>query len=232
MMVLTGKDTDDSDGDPKIGKTQRKKAFLPGFGWLKSFFHRDSRRDSFAGSGSVASTAATTTPTATPFRNRDVAAQMRQVFRVIDSNGDGKISPEELGDVLRRLGHDKSTASKEAEGMVTAVDRDGDGLIDIEEFMQAVVVDDASNSCGAGDGDEEDLVAAFQVFDANKDGYISARELRRVMRGLRQLDGCCSLRRCARMIRAVDRNGDGRVDFEEFRMLMTTAGRRPAPDST
>lgn len=216
-MVLTSKGTDGSDGDGKIGKTQRKKALLPGFGWIQSLFRGDSRHNSDR-SSSVASTTTTTS-----FRNRDVTAQMRQVFRVIDSNGDGKISPEELGDILRRLGHNKSSASKEAEGMVSAVDRDGDGLIDIDEFMEAVVV-----RIGAAAG-EEDLVAAFQVFDANKDGYISAWELRRVLRSLRQLDGCCSLRRCARMIRAVDRNGDGRVDFEEFRMLMT-AGRCPTSD--
>ncbi|KAK1285581.1 putative calcium-binding protein CML25 [Acorus calamus] len=150
------------------------------------------------------------------FATMEVSNQLRQVFKHIDANGDGLISSLELKEVLHRLGQEKSKAAVEAEGMVREVDCNGDGYIDIDEFMEVVVVE--------GEGDDHELREAFRVFDADENGYISAEELRRVLVGLGH--GECGLRECARMIRGVDRDGDGRVDFEEFRSMMTSSTRR------
>ncbi|KAK1272585.1 putative calcium-binding protein CML25 [Acorus gramineus] len=147
-----------------------------------------------------------------PFSAMELSNQLRQVFNLIDANGDGLISSSELKEVLHCLGHEKSKASKEAEGMVRGVDCNGDGFIDLDEFMEVV------EGGGEGDGDQE-LRDAFKVFDVDGNGFISAAELRRVMVGLGH--DMCSLRECSRMIRGVDRDGDGRVDFEEFRSMMS-----------
>ncbi|XP_020085561.1 neo-calmodulin-like [Ananas comosus] len=137
--------------------------------------------------------------------------QLRRVFDLIDSNGDGKISAGELRDIMLRLGHERSTVAREAEGMVREADCDGDGFIDLDEFMRAV------SERGAGVDEEEELREAFRVFDADRNGYISAEEVRRVLAGLGRR---CSLKECRLMIRGVDRNGDGVVDFEEFKAMM------------
>ena len=149
----------------------------------------------------------------------EIQAQLKQVFDIMDANGDGKISPSELEQLMLSLGHDKSTASTEAEGMVRVADVDGDGLVDLEEFMQALGGDQLRSLCTC----REDLEEAFLVFDEDRNGFISAKELRRVLEGLGL--GKCSVRECREMIRRFDRNGDGMVDFEEFRSLMTTSTR-------
>lgn len=166
----------------------------------------------------------------------DMQAQLKVVFDLIDSNGDGKISPIELQEVMIRLGQDKSTLKGEIEGkiqskflyhanmyvndmmrfhmtgMVKELDLNGDGEIDFIEFTQAVT--------GGGPSDyDEALVEAFEVFDRDKNGLISARELRRVLVGLGYSK--CSLTECRRMIRGVDKNGDGMVDFKEFKSMMS-----------
>ncbi|KAK3036347.1 hypothetical protein RJ639_031754 [Escallonia herrerae] len=148
------------------------------------------------------------------FAAMEVSNQLKHVFKFFDANGDGKISPVELGEVLHSLGHEKSLAVKEAEGIVREMDCNGDGLIDLEEFM---VVMDSENGAG-GAGREEDLKEAFRIFDSDKNGLISAEELKRVLTSL----GCykCRLRDCRQMIRGVDRDGDGFVDFEEFKGMM------------
>nr|KYP76597.1 putative calcium-binding protein CML30 [Cajanus cajan] len=62
-----------------------------------------------------------------------------------------------------------------------------------------------------------ELEEAFNVFDENKDGYIDAEELRRVL--------CClgsekDIVQCQKMINVVDQNGDELIDLNEFFMLM------------
>ena len=49
--------------------------------------------------------------------------------------------------------------------------------------------------------------------DANKDGKITAKELRRI---LRELGDDFSNKQCNRMIKSVDKDGDGMISFDEF----------------
>ncbi|CDP17785.1 unnamed protein product [Coffea canephora] len=148
----------------------------------------------------------------------EVSNQLKQVFKIIDKNGDGKISPLELSDVLLSLGHEKSLATTEAEGMVREMDCDGDGFVDLDEFMNVMGAHESERVASFLDG-EDDLAEAFQIFDADKNGFISAKELQRVLISL----GCqnCSLRECRRMIKGVDRDGDGSVNFQEFKSMMS-----------
>ncbi|KAF5184260.1 Calmodulin [Thalictrum thalictroides] len=150
------------------------------------------------------------------FAAMEVSNQLKQVFKIIDANGDGKISSLELGEVLLCLGHEKATVAKEAEGMVSVVDYNGDGFIDLDEFMEVVV--------GGGNNENEyskddSLLDAFHVFDSDKNGFISAKELMNVFISLGY--DKCTLRECSLMIQGVDKDGDGLVDFEEFRSMMT-----------
>ncbi|PPD91846.1 hypothetical protein GOBAR_DD11205 [Gossypium barbadense] len=158
------------------------------------------------------------------FATMELSNQFKQVFKVMDANGDGKISSLELRQVLLCLGHEKSTASKVAEGMIREMDFNGDGFIDSDEFMHAVVnttSDGAISSCSSGDDDH--LMDAFLIFDKDKNGFISAKELRNVLISLGF--NKCSLKQCKRMIRGVDKDGDGFVDFKEFRLMMSAAER-------
>lgn len=65
----------------------------------------------------------------------------------------------------------------------------------------------------------EEVKEAFYVFDENRDGFIDARELQRVLCVLGLSEGS-RLEDCKRMIRDFDENGDGRIDFNEFVKFM------------
>lgn len=58
---------------------------------------------------------------------------------------------------------------------------------------------------------------AFEMFDKDKDGTITAKELANVMRSLHQDP---TERELNEMISEVDVDGNGRIDFEEFVALM------------
>ncbi|KAJ7519498.1 hypothetical protein O6H91_20G041600 [Diphasiastrum complanatum] len=147
------------------------------------------------------------------FLSADLLHELEDVFKFFDSNGDGKISVSELGSVLRSLGDTPS--EKDLQLMVQEVDIDDDGYVDLEEFVKLNAPVSAENLASP-----EELKDVFCVFDADKNGYISAEELHNVLLNL----GDCGLtiEDCRRMIRIVDSDGDGFVNFEEFKKMMTS----------
>ncbi|XP_002981131.2 probable calcium-binding protein CML30 [Selaginella moellendorffii] len=153
-----------------------------------------------------------------PFAERE---ELIKMFETFDENGDGKISCEELGNTMKKLGFEMSRS--ELESMVVAVDNDGDGFVDFDEFLALysnIYYDDQHHR--ARDGDEQDLREAFSVFDKNKDGFITVVELQAVLNSLGLRDGGVKLADCRRMIKAVDADGDGQVNFDEFKRMMAS----------
>jgi hypothetical protein len=61
------------------------------------------------------------------------------LFRTIDKDDSGKIEVSELKAFLTEEGGDEEKAQKVADMIVSQVDKDGDGTIDIQEFVGAVV---------------------------------------------------------------------------------------------
>lgn len=136
--------------------------------------------------------------------------ELKQAFEMIDRDGDGKIAKEELGSLLSRLGAEPPS-EEELRLMLSEVDRDGDGCITLEEFH-------AIGSAFAPSADTSELRETFDFFDSDRDGKITAEELFSVFRTIG--DARCTLDDCRRMIRGVDRNGDGIVCFEDFSRMM------------
>lgn len=97
--------------------------------------------------------------------------------------------------------------------MLSEVDSDGRGCISVESIMNRIGSGSASDP-----NPEVELREAFEVFDTDRDGRISAEELLRVFRAIG--DERCTLEECQRMIAGVDKNRDGFVCFEEFSCMM------------
>eukprot|EP01126_Amoeba_proteus_P050154 TRINITY_DN5904_c0_g1_i1.p1 TRINITY_DN5904_c0_g1~~TRINITY_DN5904_c0_g1_i1.p1 ORF type:complete len:127 (-),score=31.14 TRINITY_DN5904_c0_g1_i1:239-619(-) len=66
----------------------------------------------------------------------------------------------------------------------------------------------------------EELREAFYMFDKNRDGSISVTELSHVLKNLNQAASDAEINE---MIRQVDKDGDGEIDFEEFVSMMANA---------
>lgn len=134
--------------------------------------------------------------------------ELQKVFNRFDANGDGKISSSELANVLRALGSESSP--EEMKRVMEEIDTDHDGCINLEEFAQF---------CKSGsNADAGELRDAFQLYDGDKNGLISAVELHQV---LKQLGEKCSVQDCQKMIGSFDSDGDGNISFDEFKEMMT-----------
>lgn len=138
--------------------------------------------------------------------------EMKIVFDKFDSNKDGKISQQEYKATLKSLDMGKSV--NDVPKIFRVVDLDRDGFINFEEFMEAQKKGGGVRSL--------DIQSAFQIFDKNGDGKISAEEVKEM---LWKLEERCSLEDCKRMVRAVDTDGDGMVDMNEFVFMMNQSMR-------
>jgi Ca2+-binding EF-hand superfamily protein len=102
---------------------------------------------------------------------------LQEAFSIFDKNGDGALSAEEIGALLEALG-----TSFDLEQIRTAmmkIDEDGNGEIDFQEFLEMM-----KRKRKKATSYEDDLKAAFAVFDKDGDGDISGVEIGRVFKAL------------------------------------------------
>jgi calcium-dependent protein kinase len=136
---------------------------------------------------------------------------LSKVFKAFDKNGDGKLSMDEVKEgYLEHYG--RIMSDQEVEDMFRAVDTDNSGFIDYTEFVVAATSQSSLTS-------QEKLHAAFRMFDKDGSGIITADEIREVLcfGGANAL----SVEAVDAIIKQVDENGDGEIQFEEFVTMMT-----------
>lgn len=65
---------------------------------------------------------------------------IQDAFKIFDADGSGKLSHSEMREVLQKLG--EKMEDDEIQDLIVTVDQDGDGEVDLKEFL-AVVLDRA-----------------------------------------------------------------------------------------
>ena len=93
--------------------------------------------------------------------------------------------------------------------IVKEIDIDGNGFIDYTEFLKANLDSNKLYS-------DQNLQMAFGVFDVDGSGKISVAELRGLLENGKQSDDEV----WTNIIKSIDANGDGEIDFKEFYTLM------------
>lgn len=89
------------------------------------------------------------------------------------ADGDGKITAQELGDIIRALG--KNPTEEELQNTLKGLDIDGNGTIDFQEYLAIMAKTIHDNFS------EEEIRDAFKTLDKDGNGTISAEELKEVM---------------------------------------------------
>ncbi|KAK7278761.1 hypothetical protein RJT34_23797 [Clitoria ternatea] len=133
-------------------------------------------------------------------------AGLKEMFKTIDTDNSGQITFEELKVGLKKYGANLNES--EIYDLMQSADVDNSGTIDYGEFIAATL--------HLNKVDREDhLIAAFAYFDKDGSGFITPDELQQACEefGLGDV-------RLEDLLRDVDQNNDGRIDYNEFVAMM------------
>jgi len=136
---------------------------------------------------------------------------LKAAFLAADVNNDGSLTFAEIRDILKKQNME---VTDEIEQVMKDIDSDKSGVIEYTEFLAATM--DRKQYIK-----RETCWQAFQVFDLDNDGVITREELQKVLGG-EGMDKLVSKEVVEEMIREVDTNGDGNIDFDEFMQMMTS----------
>lgn len=121
----------------------------------------------------------------------EFVAAARKRFARLDRNGDGKLTPDELGS--GRGGHAGSgTRAQRAQHRFDKLDANHDGVVSAEEFGAAAI-------------------ARFKALDAAGDGRVTAAEIANSPQARERAEHVA-----AHIVQRLDANGDGLVSKDEF----------------
>lgn len=104
----------------------------------------------------------------------------------------------------------ESLPEKEVLELYNQADIDQNGTIEFGEFVTAAMKQDELHSI-------KKLQNAFNAFDTDKNGSIDKEELMKVFEFSEDYD----VTQIEKMIQEVDDNGNGQIEFEEFKQMMT-----------
>ena len=136
---------------------------------------------------------------------------LKKVFNTFDKNKDGQISYSELKQGLVELKSNRITEN-DILFLFKAIDVDHNGKIDYTEFITATLqkINYLRN---------ERLLEAFLNFDKNRSGTISKEELLSTLKSENKNNPNLE-KEVEKLIKDVDKNGDGKIDYNEFLALM------------
>ena len=139
------------------------------------------------------------------FNERDIK-RLYHRFRALDADGNGQLEPSEI------LGVQEIQDNPLTARVTSIFDKDGNGTVSFIEFLIGLA------RLSAGVDSEQKIRFAFEVYDVNRDGYISNGDLFQVMKMMvgdnltdEQLQQLVD-----REMRDADLNQDGLLSFEEF----------------
>ncbi|CAH1182021.1 unnamed protein product [Phyllotreta striolata] len=146
--------------------------------------------------------------------SKEQLKMLKQVFDLFDLEKKKEISVDMIGQILDMLGH--RLLPEELNEIVKEIDEDGNGVMNFEEFANL-----AARFLIEEDEDTEailrELKDAFRLYDKEGLGYISVDLLRDI---LKELEPNLSPADLNEMIKEIDTDNSGTVDWEEFKAMM------------
>eukprot|EP00931_Biecheleriopsis_adriatica_P094693 TRINITY_DN6831_c0_g1_i1.p1 TRINITY_DN6831_c0_g1~~TRINITY_DN6831_c0_g1_i1.p1 ORF type:complete len:585 (-),score=126.07 TRINITY_DN6831_c0_g1_i1:129-1883(-) len=137
--------------------------------------------------------------------------RMRELFTALDADGNGTLTIDELSDAIEKAGLDGVASG--LKDVMSSIGSEGFNKVNYTEFLAAALDEKVYT-------DTNELWSAFRIFDKDGDGGIDLEELKKMLN-----DGGGEISEEAstaaqKLIAEADRNGDSKINFDEFAEMM------------
>lgn len=143
-----------------------------------------------------------------PHEEIQLEKYIKDLFKLYDQNGDGSLTKEELVLFLNSI--KKPFTDDELEELLQNMDRDKDGLIDVNELIFYL----KTKSYYVPQTEAAEILDCFRVFDSNKDMTITKKELETIfakfeVKGITKED-------LDYFFKVADKDGNNFISYAEF----------------
>lgn len=148
----------------------------------------------------------------------DKIKYLRQTFEKMDKNGDGVLCGQELHDGLKASG----VSDTGLMDILKEIDTDGSGQIEYTEFIAATYEFQRNMQ-------ENIIWSVFRIFDEDGSGTVTKKELLKILGGdevKQKISDAIPGVDLKPVMDMLDKDGDGSVDYEEFKKLLMRADHR------
>jgi len=142
----------------------------------------------------------------------DEISMLEALFKQMNTNDDGILKPKQMAEAMKQVGADVDEETLRHQLRMGEGEEEG---IDVEEFIHMMAIHMKRKLS------EDDVMLAFSSFDLNKDGFIDKDELASAMQ---HIGFHMDPQEIEEMILDADKDGDGRISFEEFKEKMLIFG--------
>ena len=151
--------------------------------------------------------------------SKEKITQYRNEFLLLDTDGDGTVSCVELATVLRTMRVKFKLTEGGINKMIKELDKDGSGTITVEEYMNNMKDKTNKDCIHRALIQRSSIRRDFHKYDADGSGFITRDELKQVLKKRSNMD--FSEQQLQAMLDDADSNSDGRINYEEFVVMMT-----------
>ncbi len=137
--------------------------------------------------------------------------EYKSAFALCDKDHDGKLSAQEMGNIMRTLG--KNFSNQELNSIIQEIEIKGKGFIELDKFIELMAhnkIDETTLKI-----EQTNLINAFKYFDRDQSGLIDYEEFKHILQTvseklspdeIKSLDELC--------LSQVDENG--KFDYKDF----------------
>ena len=103
--------------------------------------------------------------------------EYKSAFALCDKDHDGKLSAQEMGNIMRTLG--KNFSNQELNSIISEIETKGNGFIELDKFIELMAdnkIDDITLK-----KEQTNLINAFKYFDRDETGLIDYDEFKHVL---------------------------------------------------
>ena len=139
---------------------------------------------------------------------------MKKEFLALDLDGNGDISVQELESLLRSIKRKLRMTENQIMKMVKQTDKNGDGSVDLEEFLNLVETAEQKRVIHKELIQRSGVRQAFMKYDKDGSGTITRDEFRRVVEDKYQTT--MRANQIDKLMEEADKDNSGNISYDEF----------------